>query len=1139
MRPLKPKKSVEGISRAKMYIKRDLDLFIGYPNLNGKWISQPQGKEVLEIVITREDIHKATFTINKLVRDFPKALPKIVGDVEKWSDRYKSLLEILKLSIHNKEALPQSLNRNNPLYGDFEKKLYNKIIRENPSLVKVIDCISWLTFLNPETLRDALIWTNSYSRYIDRIYKNFGHIEGMKLIVKLRRLSIGIGEKRTEIIFTWLTDPRISNIIMDQGYKYSNLVDSSLGKKRTDPVPGIPKARFGNDYKKWIDWLSMQDNQTARRSIDLFDLVCDIVLLDRWEEWWKSLDKAINSAKRIPRDLGRHNPLTAKLNNIREKIKVMGKNTPPVLNSKFLFNLLMNWSQNEKFNRYKKMYKVLSELPKEYDNVSVRFAFWIYWDHLMEQNKESKQKIVGNIIDEFCKFVRMQKDFKRALSPWRRVLDSWRASEEVMPHIFTFDDEILDEIEDHKSVSLVFSLLGQLYQDKRFGEFTGNEDRRFVLLCLVMEEEHVLDSFFELRKYGISDTYIEKDILKLSAEITRGDYSRFGFVTKALLANVDRYYDHARVLRPILKKCSNSYHKNFVSDAIEGGQIRALCSIALEAGIVEFFGENAASLPPLLDPEIGWIGRYPKELHEELISLACMDENAVNTANRLLAKYYPDPEMLRGEIEELQLKINNGQDWEGYLKLRTDKLKRRLTEGPVKLGEGKLNNLSKKIRHAGMMGLLERFKEDNHIFFKKCLAQNLNLDEFPDWLQRKDIQEAILSSVELDVNFRGIVTRILKRRATSMPWDFRDEEANSQFIERMKSINVDMTPWIDGDDKLVRVLPDGEEIVFSIERDPIEIFNMGKHFKTCLSPGDINFFSVFSNIIDINKQVIYGRTRSGHVKARALIVLTDDGGILTFYPYCNYGKINFKDILKEFVHNIAFKMNTVVMQRGTVSKLIAPRWYDDGPYDLVGEFPFAQDQSEFRIGLSKWNNDEVLENMLKAVEPIGLNERTIPLFVSLPEIKECKALVEVIYPFVLKLKVLSSDSFLNYLQVLLDMEKWDMLQKLLPKIVDHVLSTYREGSYWSICEWVELLLKISPVKALYIIKKTRSQNSRNWEDEECERIAAVGRAYLMLNRPKQAAKMFSIALNENGYLSSETREFCKNQIVKEGGAQLP
>ncbi|KNY27973.1 hypothetical protein [Pseudobacteroides cellulosolvens] len=1123
MRPLKPQKSIEGINRAKMFIKRDLDLFIGYPGINGKWISHPEGKEVSEVVITREHIHKAIFTINKLVRDFPKALPKIVGDVEKWSDRNKSLLELLKQSIHNETTLPESLAKINPSFGDFEKKLHNKIVRDNKDMINIINCFSWLTILKPETFKDVLAWLDNHNEYIDEIYKNFGNQEGLEFIIKLWRLSNITGEKRIKIILLWASHSRVNCIIMDQGYQYSNLVDTSLGRKSIDPVPGIPKARFGSDFKKWINYLSIQDNQTARRSIDLFNLVCDISFIDRWEEWWESLDKVISMAKRMPRGLSRHNPLTIKLNNIREKIKNMGDNTPPVVKSKFLFENIMKWSQNDKVSQYEKMYKALGALPKEYDNVPLRLAFWFYWDQMMEHSEISKQKIISNIIDEFLKFVNLQGDFERAINPWKKVISSWQAKGESRSYIYTIDDEILDEALDQKSVPLIFNLLRRLYQDKRFGEFIENEERRYVLLCLAVPEEQVLDCFFEMRKCGISDAYIAKDVLKLSSEIAGGNYNNFGCVTKALLANVDRCYDPTRILKSIIKMCSNHFYKNFIAEAIAGGQIRVLCTIALELSIVEFFGEKAADLPPPLDTDTTWINRYPAELHEVLMRLAYSDVNAVNTADRLLSKYYPDAELLQAEIDELVNKVSNGEDKEGFLKLRIDKLCRRLIEGPAKLGEVKLNNLGKKVSHAAMMGLLERFKEESNFMFRKCLNLNLSLNEFPDWLQRSDVHETILSSIELSDTFRNIVTMILKRRASHMPWDFRDEDANRQFLERMKSINVNISPWIDGDYKLIKELSNGEEIILSIERDPIEIFNMGKYFKTCLSPGGINFFSVFSNIIDINKQVIYGKTRDGYVRARALIAISDNGGILIFHPYSNDSKLGFKDALKEFVHDLAAKMNTVVMSRGNVNTLIAPRWYDDGPYDLVEEFPFAKDGSEFRRNLLKWNASELLSNMEKAVEPIGLNERTIPFFISLPEMKDCRILVEILFPYITKFN-LASNSFYAYIQALIELGMADMLRKLLPKIVDHVLSISYEGNYWTIQKWVEVLLEISPVKALNVIKKNRSPYCSSWEDEEGERVAAAGRAYFMLNRRKQAAKMFSIAINK--CLSDKSREFC-------------
>ncbi len=571
MRPLKPKKSIEGINRAKMYIKRDLDLFIGYPGINGKWITHPEGKEASEVVITRERIHKATFTINKLIRDFPKALPKIVGDVEKWSDRNKNLLELHKQSIHNETALPESLAKINPSFGDFEKKLHNKIVRDNPDRINIINCFSWLTILTPENFKDALIWLDNNNEYIDKIYKNFGNQEGLQFIVKLWRLSNIAGEKRSKTILLWASHSRINDIIMDQGYQYSNLVDTSLGRKSIDPVPGIPKARFGSDFKKWINHLSIQDSQTVRRSIGLFNLVCDISFIDRWEEWWESLYKVINMAKRMPRGLSRHNPLTVKLNNIRERIKDMGDNTPPIIKSKFLFENIMKWSQNNNVSWYKKIYKALGGLPKEYHNVPLRLAFWLYWDQMMEHSEISKQKMISNIMDEFCRFVNIQQDFERTIKPWKKVINSWHSKGESRYYIYTIDDEMLEEAADQKSVILVFRMLRCLYQDKRFSEFIENEERSFVLLCLTIPEEHVLECFFELRKYGISDDYIAKDVLKLSSEIAGEDYNNFGCVTKTLLANVDRCYNPIRILKSIIKMCSNHYYKSFIADAITGG----------------------------------------------------------------------------------------------------------------------------------------------------------------------------------------------------------------------------------------------------------------------------------------------------------------------------------------------------------------------------------------------------------------------------------------------------------------------------------------------------------------------------------------------------------------------------------------
>ncbi|HEX9061410.1 MAG TPA: hypothetical protein VF941_14615 [Clostridia bacterium] len=533
---------------------------------------------------------------------------------------------------------------------------------------------------------------------------------------------------------------------------------------------------------------------------------------------------------------------------------------------------------------------------------------------------------------------------------------------------------------------------------------------------------------------------------------------------------------------------------------------------------------------------------YPKELHKELTKLALADENAEAAAKRILSKDFPDTDSLKKEINELINKIEKGEDQNGFFKKRAEKLQKRLEENQTGykeidetnyinnkvIGEQRLKNLAKKLRHAAMIGVLNRWNDEVEIKFKDCIKEYLGVNEFPLWFERNNVLEVILSTAELEDPFKNILQKILVRRASFLLWDFRDEPNNNAFIEKLKAADINMDPWLDGDHKDVMKMVNGEELIVTIERDPIEIFSMGLHFKTCLSPGGINFFSVFSNIIDINKQVIYAKKADGSVKARALIALTDEGGILTFHPYCNDPNIDFKNILKEFVHKLARDMKTVVLPKGSVSKLIAPEWYDDGPHDLTDKFPFVMEGSDFRKKVMELDTPELLSRMKEAVEPIGLNELTIPFFIFLPEIKECRKLIDALYPYVLRLKNLSSDALFKYSEVLWETERYQMLEGLVQRIVDHTLDVYSAYSYWTINNWIELLINISPSKALHVLKKTRPKGIRTWEEDEGDRIAAAGMAYLKLNRLKQASKLFTVCLEK--YTSREIKEFCIKQL---------
>ena len=120
-----------------------------------------------------------------------------------------------------------------------------------------------------------------------------------------------------------------------------------------------------------------------------------------------------------------------------------------------------------------------------------------------------------------------------------------------------------------------------------------------------------------------------------------------------------------------------------------------------------------------------------------------------------------------------------------------------------------------------------------------------------------------------------------------------------------------------------------------------EVFDyllMGFHFETCLSPGEFNFFSTIANAVDINKQVLYGKTADGRVIGRCLFVLNDRFQILTFQRYQHDASSQFADAVDRFAKKLSEQMNTELGSAGTVQNLVASQWYDDGA--VAGEPEF-------------------------------------------------------------------------------------------------------------------------------------------------------------------------------------------------------
>ena len=280
---------------------------------------------------------------------------------------------------------------------------------------------------------------------------------------------------------------------------------------------------------------------------------------------------------------------------------------------------------------------------------------------------------------------------------------------------------------------------------------------------------------------------------------------------------------------------------------------------------------------------------------------------------------------------------------------------------------------------------------------------------------------------------------------------------------------------------------------------------MGSHFDTCLSPGNVNFFSVFANCADINKHVVYGRDRKGRVLGRCLIALTEEGGLITFTPYCHDPKLGFAEMMAKLVNQLASDMKTVVVPRGNIPHLVASDWYDDGPRDFCNRFEFLKPKSSLQQSLKTMKLDEVVPGLTAAFAPIALNALSLPLIVEMEVFDERPELVLPLLPYVEACKELAERAWLRTAALAHRAGEFGFAYRVLRRqAVPYLLRQYRRLGRCD-REVLQILVEHDPSAALQVLRRTRARGVRDDSRErDSSRVRLLALAHEKLNRPHRA-----------------------------------
>jgi len=205
------------------------------------------------------------------------------------------------------------------------------------------------------------------------------------------------------------------------------------------------------------------------------------------------------------------------------------------------------------------------------------------------------------------------------------------------------------------------------------------------------------------------------------------------------------------------------------------------------------------------------------------------------------------------------------------------------------------------------------------------LPDELELTE--DWLN------AALLSASISEN-RHLLKRLLRTCATGDPkWRGQHPE-NVRFLQALAERGVDTQAWQRGHPRRF-CCPEvpGGVVRLRFEQDPLHILQMGNYFDTCLSFNGCNNYSTIANACELNKRVLYARDAAGRVIARKLIGINADGSLIGYMTYSTLSGESGKAVqrlVRYYVGEFASKCQLQLANAGTVPRLFAERWYDDG-----------------------------------------------------------------------------------------------------------------------------------------------------------------------------------------------------------------
>ena len=1082
-----------------MFLKSGLGWLPGSPLGQSEgcvsWIAMPRRGDFssTRIELTRTHLREATQTWTRLVRGFPRAFPRLVDDPERWTEGVPQILQWLKGAIHDGKPLPESLIAVDGAFPPGIAEHGAAIAKRWPDLRPLLNALSWNHYLTPDGLSAALPWIESNAPAIRTILNARSANDGLTTVTRLCELARRDGTRRASAILRFAGDTRAWTVPTSATPDCYWIREAIRTRTHTSDCK-LSGRKLGDALPEFTAWIVQQGQRTRRCALDLLDLTIPGSLLGDWEAWWAEVIRLIQQANKLHSPAPRENEeLDDGVRAAFEAYEACEERMPPELDIVELTLWIRRAATPANRGFCGEARKALQCLPVSAGGGLVRASLFGHW---LDAQVEYPH-LIGPFMREFRDYSsRLSRGAPEWADTWLNIVSRW-------PPYLT--EEILETVSKRSLWPAVFEALTATSSARPHRDWYQNACLVF-LVALTRSAERATRCFIELAEAGLEDFDIADDLLRCAWSLDRRP-ARFAKITTTLNAHDGDQKEIAERVTAVETCLRDAGWTGVTGGLVLDGEVKLLCDVGRCLAMIRAVqGEVEAPIRPTVEEIPDWARRYPETLRPVLGTLSGVTDDAERIAGRVLGKDCPDPESVRREISALEQRLSEHLD-DPHLTRRLRNLRARLESGqavsPVRLGR-----LKDKLEHAVRRSLVVALQARLQVGLEARLKQVLEADAIPGWMFEPPQVRVFAPMLRLSRAFRNLGLRLFRRRLGPPPWNLVEDPANQAFLARLSKRGVNLEPWLNPPPPSAWTGSNGRNVVLAFEDDPLEIFQMGWHFSTCLSPGDFNFFSVFSNAADINKHVVYARDERGRVVGRCLLALTEDGNLLTFEPYCHDSDLELGKMIGQLAAALALRMNRVLVRRGKVPCLVAPDWYDDGPLDPCGRFEFLNDGSSFRKSLPDIDCEGLVARLEEEFEPLPLGSLALSLVLELSEFEKRPELIRPLLPRLEACKNLPDRAWMRAAHLARLAGALGFAHRVLREAgVRHVLRTHRQFQ-WLDREAMTVLVELEPATALRVLRKTRPRGVGSDEGETCpDRLHYFARAYERLGREARAKRL--------------------------------